>query len=318
MYREFYGFSEEPFSVRPDPKFLYLSLSHFETLSSMVTGIQQRKGILVVTGEAGIGKTILIYALLKDLTEKIRTAFVLQTRVDFKNLLKNILRDLEVPFKEEVDNTPSLIVEFRKYLEERLTKDETVTIVIDEAQSLDEEVLESLFRLTNSDSPASKLLQILLVGHKELEGKLNAENLRPLRSKVGVRCRIRPLTRAEGREYIKHRLKLVGRDICEVFAPVAIDQIWQFAEGIPRIMNLVCDRAFIIGCNASRPKIDSKIISEAIKDIGYLRPSKSKTLSPELSQKKPSATIFRILFFLFSLGASIFFLSQILNLILRK
>jgi general secretion pathway protein A len=318
MYREFYGFSEEPFSLPPDPKFLYLSLSHFETLSSMVTGIQQRKGILVVTGEAGIGKTILIYALLKDLTEKIRTAFVLQTRVDFKNLLKNILRDLEVPFKEEEDSIPSLIVEFRKYLEERLSKDETVTIVIDEAQSLDEEVLESLFGLSNSDSPASKLLQILLVGHKELEEKLNAEKLRPLRSKVGVRCRIRPLTREEGREYIKHRLKLVGRDICEVFAPVAINQIWQFAEGIPRIMNLVCDRAFIIGCNASKPKIDSKIIGEAIKDIGYLQPSKSKTLSPELSQKKPRSTIFRILFFLLSLGASIFFLSQILSLLLRK
>jgi general secretion pathway protein A len=223
-----------------------------------------------------------------------------------------------VPFKEEEDSIASLIVEFRKYLDERLTKDETVTIVIDEAQSLDEEVLEGLFKLSNSDLPASKLLQILLVGHPELEIKLSAENLRPLRRKVGARCRIRPLTREEGREYIKHRLKLVGRDIREVFASAAINQIWQFAEGIPRKMNLVCDRAFIIGCNTSSPKIDSKIVSEAIKDIDYLRPSKSKTLPAELSQKKSRHKIIRILFFLFSLGASIIFLSQILNLLFRK
>src|SRR5512139_3364033 len=158
MYNNFYGFSEEPFNLNPDPRFLYLALSHMEALSSMMQGIKERENTIVVTGEVGVGKTILIYALLKDLGEKIRTAFVFQTRLDFKNLLKNILQDLEVPLNGNEASMQSLVAEFRSYLNERLAQDETVAIIIDEAQSLDTEVLEGLFRLSTADSPAAKVL----------------------------------------------------------------------------------------------------------------------------------------------------------------
>src|SRR3989304_722947 len=149
MYKEFYGFSEKPFALNPDPRFLYLALSHYQALSSMMSGIKEKKGLTVITGEAGVGKTILIYALLKDLSEKIKTAFIFNPKLDFEGLLKYILRDLEVPFGEKEENLSSLLNLFKKYLAERVKQGETVTIIIDEAQALDDAVLEQLTGLSS-------------------------------------------------------------------------------------------------------------------------------------------------------------------------
>jgi general secretion pathway protein A len=305
MYTEFYEFSGEPFTLNPNPKFLYLSPSHYEALSSMMSGIKERKGIVVITGEAGVGKTTLIYALLKDLSEKIKTAFIFQTRLDFRDLLKNILRDLEVPINEKEENIPSFLFEFRRYLNERLNRDETVTIIIDEAQSLDDEVLRDLVRLSLPDTPAAKSPQIVLVGHPELEVSLNSEQLRPLKGQVAVHRKIRPLTRAEARKYIRHRLKIVGGDISEVFTSEAVKRVWEFAEGIPRVINLLCDRALLNGYLASSPIIDSKITEEVIKDFSYLQPRKSGIFREVFNQVKFHYKIIGI-FFLFLGGLGFF------------
>lgn len=305
MYKEFYGFAVEPFTLNPDPRFLYMASSHFEAFSSMMSGIQERKGIIVITGEAGVGKTTLIHALLKDLSEKIKTAFIFQPKLDFQDLLKNILRELEVPIRKEEEDILSLMVQFRKYLDESLIQDDTVTIVIDEAQSLDEKVLEDLGRLTNPDTPAAKLLQILLVGQPELEVKLNSEKLRPLKERVTVHRQVRPLTQEEGREYIKYRLKVAGRDLSEIFASEAVDRIWEFAEGIPRVMNLLCDRALLIGFNDSAAIIDLKIVKEAMKDFSYLQPPKSEILRPAFLQLKAHYKVMGI-FFLLVLGFGVY------------
>ncbi len=280
MYKEFYGFSAEPFALSPDPKFLYLAPSHFEAYSSMISGIKERKGVIVITGEVGVGKTILIYALLRDLSEKIKTAFLFQTRLDFKDMLKNILRDLEVPIGEKEDNLLSLMRQFRKYLDERLARDETVAIVIDEVQSLDDEVLKDLARLSSPATPSARLLQILLVGQPELEVKLNSQKLQPLRERIGVHRQIRPLTLEEGREYIAHRLKVVGGSVSDVFTPDAVDRVWKNAGGIPRVMNLFCDRALLIGYSDSTRLINSNIVKEAIKDFGPFQPRKLDSLPP--------------------------------------
>jgi general secretion pathway protein A len=309
MYTDFYAFSEEPFALTPDPKFLYLAPSHAEALSSMMHGIQEKKGVTMVTGEVGVGKTLLVYALLKDLSPKIKTAFIFQTPLDFEHLLKGILRELKVSWPAEEDNLFSLLAEFRKYLHERLARDETVAIVIDEAQALSEQVLQSLFKIYDRDPAATALLQILLVGHPELDLKLNSEKLRLFKKKVGLRCRIRPLAREEGIGYISHRLKLVGRNTSEVLSPEAASRVWEFAEGVPRIMNLLCDRAFRLGKTSSSPKIDSKIVREAIRSIAYLRPSLAKSYPRESAKKNIPNRVIKLSFFLFAV--CVFFLSVI-------
>lgn len=318
MYRQFYGLSLEPFNLNPDPQFLYLARSHFEAFSSMMSGIKERKGIIVITGEPGVGKTLLIYAILKDLTDKVKTAFIFNPSMGFQNLLESILLDLNIPLDAREKNIISLLVRFRGYLNERLTREETVAVVIDEAQSLENGVLESLLRFSSAGDPATKMLQILLVGHLGLEEKLNSEKFLPYREKIRVKCRIRPFTREEGRGYLKYRLNLAGRDISEIFTPEAVSQIWGFSAGIPRVMNLLCDRALLIGCTNSSPIINLKIIKEAMRDLNYLRAGGTGTFLPKLSGKISRSKILRILFFIFSICVFLFSLNFLITLLLRK
>ena len=318
MYKEFYGFSEEPFDLQPNPRFLYLARSHCEALSAMISGIKGRKGLIAVTGEAGIGKTLLLYGLLKDLSEKIRTAFVFSPPSDFPHLLKSILQDLGMSLGGEKEDTDRLMLQFKNYLHERLPGDETVAIVLDEAQNLDEKTLEDLGRLFTLDTPATKLLQLILVGHPDLEVKLNSKRLRPLKKRIAVRCRIRPLNRDEGRGYLKYRLNQAGRDISEVFTSEAAHRVWEFAGGIPRVMNLLCSRALDFGYHHSSPVIDSQIVQEAMQDLAYLQSEKSKVPRFAFSRAKTPSKAVQILFFLFSVGVFILSLSLILLLLLRK
>jgi len=309
MYKKFYRFTEEPFALSPDPKFLYLARTHKEALYAMVSGIKERRGLIVITGEVGVGKTILIHSVLKDLSENIKTAFIFQPRLDFKDLLKGILLDLEVRLGGNEENIASFLFQFRNYLNERLARDETVAIVIDEAQSVDENVLEDLCRLSSLDTPATQMLQILLVGQPELEVKLNSEKLRPFQKSIAIHRRISPLTREEGRGYMRHRLKLVGRSISEVFTSGAVNRIWEFAEGIPRVINLLCDQALLIGYGDSQNIIDSKIVNEAIQSFDHLRPRKVGILSPFILQVKSHTKVVGIVSLLI-LGLIVFSVLQ--------
>ena len=285
MYNQFYGFSEDPFTLNPDPKFLYLAISHWKALSSMMSGIKERKRLILITGEVGVGKTILIHALLKDLTAKIKTAFIFNPRLDFKNLLHTIFQELEIPLGEKGADIPSLLLQFTQYLQESLDRDEIVTVIVDEAQSLDEKVLEEILRLATLESPAAKALQVLLVGQPELEETLNSSRLRPYREKIAIHGQVRPLTREEGRGYIRHRLKLAGQSISEVFTSDAVHRIWEFSGGIPRVINLVCDRALLIGFTKSSDIVDSQIAGQAVEDFKYLQ-SPRKKIRPAFSSMR--------------------------------
>jgi general secretion pathway protein A len=318
MHRQFFGLSQEPFSLNPDPKFLYLARSHIEAFSSMVAGIKERKGVIVITGEPGVGKTLLIYALLKDLTDKVKTAFIFTPTLGFQSILENILSNLDIRLDGREKNLNSLLARFRKYLKERLACGETVAVVIDEAQSLDIGTLDSLLRFSASEVPSAKMLQILLVGHLGLEEKLNSGKLRFYREKIRVKCRIRPFTREEGRGYVKYRLKLAGRDVSEIFTSDAVTQVWEFSRGIPRVMNLLCDRALLIGCMDSSPLIDSKIIREAIKDLDHLRSNGRRTFLGQFFRKTFWSKFPRILFLIFSICVFSFSLYLLIPLLFRR
>ena len=270
MYREFYGFSEDPFQINPDPRFLYMTPTHPGAMSSMIAGIRERKGITVVSGEVGTGKTTFVYALLKGLSEKIKTAFVFHTTVGFQDLLRNILQELGEEIVE--DNLTSLIIQFHRYMRERMARDETVAIVIDEGQNLRVDVIENLFRLFIREAPAARLIQILLIGQPELEPKLDTIELQAFKDRVTTRYRIDTLNEKECSEYIKHRLKVAGSGSARIFEPEAVRMIWKFSQGIPRVINTLCDRALVNGYIASRKVIDGKLARETLREMSYLRP----------------------------------------------
>ena len=191
MYNDFYGFSEEPFNVTPDPRFLYLTPSHREALASMIYGIKERKGFISIMGEVGTGKTTLVHTLLMKLDENVKAVFIFHTHVSFEELLKAVLTELDIPVLDQ--GKAGLLHALNENLIRRLSQNENVALIIDEAQNLGKEVLEELRQLSNLETPRSKLLQIVLVGQPELEAKLNSPELRQLKELIGIRRRIEPL-----------------------------------------------------------------------------------------------------------------------------
>jgi len=270
MYNEFYGFSEKPFELTPNPRFLFLSPSHREALTSMIDGIRERRGFISITGEVGTGKTTLVHSLLNSLDEKVRTVLIFHTTITFKELLKTILQELELEVIEE--SKAGLLHQLVQYLTQMATRDETLVIIIDEAQGLATEVMQELQMFFNLEP---KLIQIVFVGQPEFEDKLNSEDLRQLKHSIEIRCEIRALSEEESKEYIDHRLRLVGSSGSEIFTQKAISLVCSYAQGIPRIINILCDNAFLIGYSLSMKMTDVDIIREVIKELEGPGPKKT-------------------------------------------
>jgi general secretion pathway protein A len=272
MYTDFYGLSERPFDVNPDPKFLYMTESHRETLASMLYGVRERRGFLAVTGEVGTGKTTLINALLNSLDEKVKTAYIFRKCTTVQELLRAILYEFGVPAKSR--DRFSLWQRLNEHLLETASRHELAVLIIDEAQNLTNGMLEEIRTLSNLETQKTKLLQIILVGQPELDAKLNSDELRQLRQRIGIRRKLLPLSNEEVEAYIDHRLKLVGGITHTLFTRDAISLVSQYSKGIPRVINIQCDNAFLIGYALAQKKIDVAIIREVIKDIeGELSPS---------------------------------------------
>jgi len=288
MYTQFYGFTEKPFNITPDPKFLYQTTDHREALASMIYGVKERKGFIAITGEVGTGKTTLIYTLLKELKGEVKTVFIFHTNITFVQLLINILSELEIPTPDERET--ALLRKLYDSLIRGLSRNENLTIIIDEAQNLSIEVMEGLRMLSNLETPTSKLLQIVLVGQPELDFKLNAPELRQLRQRIEIKRQLRPLSREECQEYIDHRLKLVGSSSSKIFTPEAISLICDYGKGIPRMINIVCDNALLIGYGLSQKRIDATILYEVVRDMGEPGLEGPHLLKP-LRRRSPSSPL---------------------------
>lgn len=265
MYADHYGFSERPFNVTPDPRFLYFTDSHREALAALFYGITKKMGFVVITGEVGTGKTTLLYTLQDHLGDQVKTANLFHTKTTFRELLKNVLLEFELPVTD--DDTFLLIDRLSHYLVEQSRKGDIVTLIIDEAQNLSEDVLEDIRLLSNLETRMSKLLQIVLVGQPELETKLQSEGLRQLKQRIAVQRRIKPLSQKECLDYIEHRVRIVGGEPSKVFTPEALKLIAQNAKGIPRLINVICHNALLTGYSLSRKRVDADIVHEVLRDM---------------------------------------------------
>jgi general secretion pathway protein A len=285
MYTRFYGFSEKPFNVTPDPKFLFLTESHRKALDSVLYGVGERKGFISISGEAGTGKTTILHHLLNTLNANIKTVLINQTQVTPKQLLQDIVQKLGLTQKEQ--SKILLIRQLNEYLVSALSRDGNLAILIDEAQNLNQDVMEELRMLSNLETSSSKLIQIVFVGQPELENKLNSKDLRQLKQRIAIRSQIRPLTFEESRDYVAHRLNIVGNGLKEIFNPEAVALICSHAEGIPRTINLLCDNALLIGFRRREKRIQEATVREVLSDRGMVSEEngeKSRPLGISLSR----------------------------------
>ncbi len=244
MYKQFFGLRASPFSVNPDPRFLYLTPAAREALACLSFGIQTRKGFILLTGEVGTGKTTLLNKLLEWLrTQRVSTAFIFNPSLNVREFFEFMLADFGID--GGAGDKGQMLMRLNHWLLERYRMGETAALIVDEAQNLSTEMLEEIRLLTNLETSTEKLLQIVLSGQPELEQKLRQPQLRQIRQRITLRCRTHPLTATDTKSYIAQRLRLAGANGEPIFSPEAVDAIFKYAQGIPRVTNLLCEHALI-------------------------------------------------------------------------
>ncbi|MEK6727520.1 MAG: AAA family ATPase [Candidatus Omnitrophota bacterium] len=265
MYCQYYGLKERPFNVTSDPAFFFLSRKHKEALSHLLYGVSQRKGIIVLTGEIGTGKTTLCRFFLNQLVKNVKTAFILNPHFSETQLLEAIVKDFGITTK---NNTRlGLVWDLNKFLLNESETGNNVILIIDEAQNLKPGQLEQVRLLSNLETEKEKLLQVVLAGQPELNRRLNLYDLRQLRQRIMVRYHISPLEKDEIRDYVYHRLNVAGATGDIEFTEGAIEVIANFSSGTPRLINMICDRALLAGFVAETKKIDLAIINKCIEEL---------------------------------------------------
>ena len=288
MYSNYFGLAELPFSVTPDPRFSYTNSNYREAFATLRYGIETRKGFIVITGEAGTGKTTLLRRLMRSVEATVHTAFIFNTHLDFTELLRLVLNDLGVPNSSQ--DRLTLMAQLNDYLIEQLKNDHIVSLLVDEAQDLSDEMLEELRLLSNLETDRAKLIQIVLMGQPELERKLDQPQLRQLKQRVAVRCRLAPLRGDEVALYINSRLQTVGYEGRELFDLGSVQKIALYSKGIPRLINVICDNALLIAYATSKTTVSAKIIDDVARDLQLMEPSQVKGAEQpkEVSQAKAS------------------------------
>jgi len=262
MYLKFFGFKEAPFNMTPNSRFFFESAKHMEALSTLIYAIDERKGFVVITGNIGSGKTTVCRTLLNKLTSTTQTALITNTHMSGKDMLANILEDLEV---EYIPGSKSkLLSQLNHFLIARLRDDQNVVVIIDEAQNLTPSVLEEVRMLSNLETENEKLIQIILLGQPELKKKLAMPKLEQLRQRISVYYHLAPLTEEETKEYISYRLRIASDSKRKYFTNEAIDIIFSFSNGVPRLINSICDSALLNGFIYEKNTIDGKLMQEVV------------------------------------------------------
>ena len=265
MYREFYNLREAPFNVTSDPEFLFLSPTHQEALEHLRYGIEQRKGFLAITGEIGAGKTTLCRALVNHLDSKVKVALILNAVLPEIQLLEAIVDDFGITVEKRTKG--ALIKKINQFLLEQLFRGNNAVLIIDEAQNMRFSALETVRMLSNLETEKEKLLQIILVGQPQLKDKLNAPELVQLKQRIAVRFHIRALNEQEVANYIQHRLSVAGSHGRIVFSTAAIQTIYTHTGGVPRLINILADKALLRGFVKEIFTLDQFHIQDCIKEL---------------------------------------------------
>jgi general secretion pathway protein A len=280
VYTEFYGLKELPFALTPDPRFIYFTPSHTEAMANLHYGIESGKGLIVVTGEVGTGKTTILRWMLQRLDRAVLVGYIFNPRMTVTEFYQYVSSPklLDVP---EWSNKSELLLALGKTLESRHARGLRTALIVDEAHGLSTSVLEEIRLLSNFETNSAKQLQIILTGQPELRDVLNNPDLRQLKQRVALRCEIKPLPNIEETErYIISRLLVAGAERTDIFSPGAVDYIFRCSEGIPRQINNLCDNALLNGYAAGAETIGRTIIEEVAETFDML-PDPSRHLGEE-------------------------------------
>jgi general secretion pathway protein A len=268
VYAEFYGLKELPFALTPDPRFIYFTPSHTEVMANLHYGIESGKGLIVVTGEVGTGKTTILRWMMQRLDRTVLVAYIFNPRLSVTEFYQHLASLLDV---QKWETKPELLVSLGQALDSRHSRGLRSVLIIDEAQGLSPAVLEEIRLLSNFESDTAKQLQIVLTGQPELRNVLNYPDLRQLKQRIALRCVIKALPSVEETDrYITSRLLASGAEHTDIFSSEAIDYIYRCSEGIPRNINNLCDNALLAGYAAGEMTIGRSIIEEVAESFDML------------------------------------------------
>jgi general secretion pathway protein A len=290
MYKEFFGLNDLPFTLTPDPRFIVFTPSYNEVLASLYYGLENAKGLIVLTGEVGTGKTTALRWILRRLDASVLAAYVFNPRLSIDEFYQHVTQMLGI---KEWSNKSDLLSILGKVLEERHRRGLRTVIIIDEAHELSDYVLEEIRLLLNFESDNAKHLQIVLTGQPELRERLNQPNLRQLKQRVALRCNMHPFPNVEEADrYISERLLIAGSDQPTLFTPEAVDFIFRCSEGIPRNINNLCDNAMLAGYSAGETLIGRQILEEVADNLDML-PRKDQLIGADASAAVSDSNVLR-------------------------
>jgi len=271
MYERFFGLTEKPFAITPDPRYLYLSERHAEALAHLAYGIQEAGGFVQLTGEVGTGKTMMVRSLLQQLPANCDMALILNPRITPAEFLLAICDELHVPVPERLTSSVKGLVDLlTRFLLDAHSRGRRVVVMVDEAQNLSPDVLEQVRLLTNLETSTQKLLQIILVGQPELREVLGRSDLRQLAQRITGRYHLEALTKPETIAYVRHRLRVAGAT-ADVFTPGALREVHRLSGGIPRIINVICDRGLLGAFTREEHQVGGRLVRQAASEV-YGRP----------------------------------------------
>ena len=276
MYKNFFSFRERPFKLVPNPAYLFLSKSHEEVLAHLTYAVIQGDGFVEITGEVGTGKTTICRAFLENLDHNTKAAYIFNPSLNAIQLLRAIIDEFGI--ESDTDNIKDLIDRLNSFLIAKKSEGKNVILIIDEAQNLTKEVLEQLRLLSNLETAKDKLIQIILVGQPELGEKLDSHELRQLDQRITLRCQLAPLSYKEVQAYIQHRINIASLKTEIQFDAAAYRSIYQYSRGIPRLINIVCDRALLNAFVLNQEIISGKIAMAAIRELGVRGDMKRRRL----------------------------------------